>query len=317
MALPSLDKEFYTIRPGRVVVDVLRAYVLIVLAIGAALTWQTPLVWVAAILAIGCQQYALQIILHDGLHGRLMPTKRATDLFCRVVLCYPLFSVLPAFRKKHLDHHQFLGTERDPDRYYHATLGKHTRFLFVLYLTAISSVLATVLRAKTKAEQEQSSANKRFNVVDTTLLVLVQAIICAVLSYLGPWYSYPLLWVASFSFGVFILQNIRSFAEHAQPEADEEADGHRDITYRSSRLERIFISPSNMNYHAEHHMYPGVSYYHLPALRSHLEEAGLMDEVEYRRSYLGFVLRYWLALPIDVELGPQNAAVGTPVASSR
>ena len=57
----------------------------------------------------------------------------------------------------------------------------------------------------------------------------------------------------------------------------------------------------NMNYHIEHHIFPTVPYYNLPALRRYLEEHGMLEGIEYRMSYVGFAARYWLALPIRCE----------------
>ena len=40
-------------------------------------------------------------------------------------------------------------------------------------------------------------------------------------------------------------------------------DEHRLITYLSNPVERLFVAPLNMNYHAVHHLYPSIPYYHL------------------------------------------------------
>ena len=42
-------------------------------------------------------------------------------------------------------------------------------------------------------------------------------------------------------------------------------------------LERLSISPLNINYHIDHHLFPSVPYYHLPQLHKRL-----MEERVYR-----------------------------------
>ena len=170
---------------------------------------------------------------------------------------------------------------------------KATRPRFLLFLSGFSSALATLLQRGQRAEAEAA-----WNRFDLIALAVTQVAIAALLTALGGWLAYPLLWLLPYGLGVYVAQNLRSFAEHAQPEPDHTADDHRDITFTASRFERVFFAPNNMNYHAEHHMYPQVPYYHLPALRTHLETEGRLGHVEYRPSYLGFALRFWRALPI-------------------
>ena len=52
--------------------------------------------------------------------------------------------------------------------------------------------------------------------------------------------------------------NLRSFVEHSHPESDAKADEHRLITFVSNRIERLFVAPMNMNYHAAHHLWVGI-----------------------------------------------------------
>jgi len=121
---------------------------MIVGALSVAITWPIVWVWAVAFVLIGTQQYGLHIILHDGLHGRLWPGKRANDFLCRLLLSYALYSPFSALRRKHLTHHAHLGTELDPDRYYHVTTGKHTRWRFILFATAFGPIVTTVLKTR-------------------------------------------------------------------------------------------------------------------------------------------------------------------------
>ncbi len=314
MTAPPLDKRFYEVRPTRVALDISRAYAFIVLGIYLALRFPHSATWLGAILLIGSQQYALQIILHDGLHGRLLSPKGVNDLLCRLFLCYPLFTTLQGFRTKHISHHRFLGTNEDPDRYYHVTKDKNTKVRYLLFITAIRSGITTINTVVRKADghlrhtpTSSSAAGSRKNISNFEWLMVgvVQSMIAVALTIVGYWYTYFLFWMIPFSLGVYATQNLRSFAEHAHPELDHLADKHRDITYVSNQLERIFFAPCNMNYHAEHHIYPAVAYYHLPSLREYLEKIGAMRDVEYRKSYLGFAIRYWRALPVGVHSDEQ------------
>ncbi len=322
MSQKALERRFLTIRPVRVFRDMAKAYTLIITSLAIALWSKEPILWCFAAVIVGTQQYALQILLHDALHMRLLSSRSATDLIARIALCYPLISPLSGFRRKHLDHHRLLATPDDPDRYYHRTEDKATRWKFIMFATGIRPALFT-LKAMRRSHQTVSRGQRKnrsrsnstdwVSIFDWSMIVVVQLGIAAVLTMLGGVWAFPLLWFLPYFFLVYVAQSLRSFAEHAQPIADKDAEDQRYITYVSSPLERWFFAPNYMNYHAEHHMYPSVPYYHLPELRSYLEREGRMNDVEYRDSYLGFIAKFWRALPIDTS---DSQAIQSPSAAN-
>jgi fatty acid desaturase len=295
--------ELYEPRPLRVAADLLRSWGLIAAAIGTALALPSFVTWACAVVVIGSQQYALHILLHDGHHGTLFGSQGTTRRWSRP-LGAAIFNAYGPYRKKHLAHHRHLGTPRDPDRYYHVSADKATRARLLLFLTGVGSLLTSVMGGRAQEETRgsvdgESTSGRSPDSPDWLLLVAAQGAIAVVLTTLGGWLTYPLLWLLPFLVGVYVTQNFRSFAEHAFPEPDSAADLHRLVTFRSHLLERIVLAPNNMNYHAEHHLHPQVPYYHLPALRRHLSSTGQLQEVEERDGYLSFLLRYWKSLPLS------------------
>lgn len=297
-----IPQQLYERRPGRVWLDFARSWGLIAAAVAIAASSSSPWVWALAILLIGSQQYALLILLHDGQHGTLLRTKRGTRRLARYALSAPLLMAFEPFRRKHLAHHRHLGTERDPDRYYHRSADKATRSEYLLFLTSLRSGLLSVWGAfrgaRSEAGPASGSEEARSQRGDWLLVAGIQVAIALALTATAGWAAYALLWLLPYFVGVYVMQNLRSFAEHASAESDELADAHRLITFRSSRLENFFVAPHNMNYHAEHHLHPQVPYHRLPALRSHLRTTGELDGVEFRDGYVRFALRYWLSLPL-------------------
>jgi fatty acid desaturase len=107
-----------------------------------------------------------------------------------------------------------------------------------------------------------------------------------------------LLWLLPLYVHSYLADTMRSFLEHSHPEADDKADDHRMITYASNRVDRAIFAPMNMNYHAAHHLWPSIPYYNLPIadreLREHRGSSGLI----WRGTYVGYLLRYFFALPL-------------------
>lgn len=77
------------------------------------------------------------------------------------------------------------------------------------------------------------------------------------------------------------LNSIRSCLEHAEPGQHAPALN----SFVSNPVESFFLSPFNMNVHAEHHLVPAVPWHALPALRLHLQAQGLYGDVALHTSY--------------------------------
>src|SRR5262249_35456749 len=133
---------------------------------------------------------------------------------------------------------------------------------------------------------------------DLAVIGCWQAALIAGLSLAIGWWAWPLLWLTPIYVFTFLADNLRSFAEHSHPESDAAADQHRLITFVSNPLERLFLAPMNMNYHAVHHLWTSIPYYNLPQADQELRGQSAAAGLEWRRSYLGYLWRYGRALPL-------------------
>jgi fatty acid desaturase len=262
--------------------------------------------YVAAFLVVGSCQYGLFILAHDGLHRTLHPNRAVNDRVIRWLIYGPMFMGLEDARRNHLEHHQTLGTEADPDRYIHTLGHKNTPFRFLLFCSGLMTFGTTVLKVTPfgmllKKESQPAASNSRqegSGVSAVRALVkyagqrvpvaVAQVVLIALFALSGlPLWAYLLLWVAPIYFCVFLPDEIRAFCEHAVLSVpDTVGDGQRLITFRPSWLEAQVFAPHNMNYHAEHHLWPGVPYYNLPKAHEFARER---VEVNVRGSYLPFL----------------------------
>jgi fatty acid desaturase len=69
----------------------------------------------------------------------------------------------------------------------------------------------------------------------------------------------------------------------------------------------MFFAPMNMNFHAAHHLWVSIPYYNLPKADALMRAHPLATSLEWRRSYVGYLIRYALALPLE-ECRVQNPA---------
>jgi fatty acid desaturase len=256
-----------------------------------------------AIVVIASRYYALTIIGHDGLHRRLFEGKARNDFINDLAIMAPIGAITRLNNLNHLNHHAELATENDPDRYKHACFNKSEAGEFLLYLTGIGIVKqrlqGVLLKRKPVLPKESAEREaKDYTVRDLLLVFTWQLALLLGLTLAVAWWAYPVLWILPVYLGAYVADNIRSFAEHSHPESDALADKHRLLTYVSNPFERALLAPMNMNYHATHHLYPSIPYYNLPEadreIRTKPEAAGL----EWRQSYVRYLLRYHLALPL-------------------
>jgi fatty acid desaturase len=245
------------------------------------------------------RQYALFILGHDAIHGSLHPRPKVNDTIAKWLIHGPMFMGLEDGRRNHLEHHKRLGAADDPDRYLHVLENKSTPTEFLLFCSGLATFWRTVLKVSPFGRLSNNGRDSQAAkpVVGAVLLkyfmdrlpVLVdQCLLLATFWGLGlPLWSYFLIWVAPIYLFVFLPDEIRAFSEHAVLSGDEHAsDDQRLITFRPNWLERAYFSPHNMNYHAEHHLWPRVPYYKLPEVFDGVKHR---SEITVRGSYLHFL----------------------------
>ena len=293
-------RELSRLRPARAVVDTIACW-LIIFSAWAFVAWH-PTWWTVliAIPIIGTRAYALMIIAHDGLHRRLFPGVRANDLFNDLFVVGSFGAITRINNRNHLSHHNHLATEEDPDRHKYTCINKDTGLKLLSYVVG-GQVLISIWNVIGPGEKKSRPASEKISRTLRDLLILIgwQAFLWTTLTLLIGWWAVPVLWY--FPFFVFALlgDNFRTFAEHTQPEPDALGDTHRLITYDSNFVERMFFAPLNMNYHTAHHLWTSIPYYNLPSadaeIRNHPEAVGL----EWRKSYIVCLFRYWMAMPLE------------------
>ncbi|MEM6765075.1 MAG: fatty acid desaturase family protein [Bacteroidota bacterium] len=265
-------KELYATTPYRHAMAMAANWFIILGTAYLTATYFHPLLYILAILIIGARMHALAILMHDATHFRFLKNRKLSDLLTNIFCMYPLFSSLDKYRPNHLKHHQHLNTDDDPDWF--VKIGRKD-FEFPKskqeFLLTVFSYFTLV-----KGFQDAIWFLKRFNIVSSKkpqsfnqkLPKMIFYIIAIVLiSVLGIWKEFALYWVIPYFSTFFMFQYIRSVAEHfGELEYDHLLTNTR--TIKMSWIERFFLAPHNVGYHLEHHLYPGVPYYHLPALHN-------------------------------------------------
>lgn len=330
---PQRVRELSRLRPWRVMRDTALCWACILLGWALAawgLTlggWAAWLACAAAIVIVGNRYYALFVLGHDGMHRRIFDSGPKSELFTDLFHIGCIGMVCRVNARNHLLHHQHLAHDDDPDLHKHACFNKATRGEFLLFLTGLSSVVSVLTNLFRRGERDagpapEAPARGRHSLRDAAIVLTWQVVLVvgltalvgvsrggatAVEVVLRGWFGYPLLWVVPVYVMTYLPNLVRSFAEHSHPEADDAADTHRLITYLPGPVERVLMAPMHMNYHIAHHLWPSIPYYNLPIADAEVRAAAGAG-LTWRGSYVGYLWRYWVALPIGACLADRRRA---------
>lgn len=258
------------------------------LAIGFASWVDHWAAYIAAFIVIAGRQVALLFLVHEAAHYRMFADRVWSD---RVVNVFAGFAVgihVDSYRRHHLQHHRHLNTTSDPDWQLHQTefwrwpraphiaalpfakilLGFHARKWLGVFALSPWSRFAALTRFERFAFVAFASA-----------LVLL-------LSLTRTWWMFASLWLLPMFTLTFALHYLRTIAEHIAVPGTHELNETRTVV--SSPIERFLVAPMGLNFHLEHHLFPGIPAYHLAAAHELLmRDDTFRAQAHLTRSYLG------------------------------
>lgn len=264
----------------------------VVLLAGGLALWSGH--WAAYLLAvvvIGSRQHAMAILMHDASHYRLLKNRLANDLVSDLFLAFPVGVSTSLYRKRHLEHHRHTNTDQDPD--WHEMhqdedwcwpkLRWESAKLFAFDLLGLNAPKTLKIISNWSPWPKLftvSAPDGNLNLRERLCLITLIVGTAASLFWSGLWIPFVILWIVPSLTVLGAIFRIRSIAEHLETENTCELNASR--TVNPTWFERLLIAPCNVNYHLEHHLFPSVPFYNLPALHRCL----LADEQYQARAHL-------------------------------
>ncbi len=281
----AVVRELSRIEPMRALGAVAEEWAMIAATIGIAAWvgswWIYPLV----VVVIGARQQALTVIAHDASHYRFLPDRRWNDVVGDLFAAWPTFIALGAFRKHHGEHHQHLGEPEDGNRFIWKTHRKDgTPAPEWTYPKSVAGLAWKLLRRSAlltgvwwMVRGNLAPLVFRTNAWESLGRLAYTAIIAAVLTATSTWQAFLLYWIVPFCTWHMTAQYVRLICEHSGIRGGSRPAYGRTRTTLARTWERWLLVPRNIHYHIEHHWYPSVPFYNLPALH-----AALMDQPGFR-----------------------------------
>jgi fatty acid desaturase len=224
------------------------------------------------------------LLMHEGMHGVLFANRR-WNWIASVLLGSTFLMSFSAYRVLHLRHHRYLGDPRDPDDYHNYSRSRLMVWCLHFVRLTFGPVLYVCL-IPVLALKHGSSAQRKRICIEYTLLASIYSVLLRVCSSrdLFVVWVVPLLLMG-------VLTAIRGFTQHGITDASDPYLASR--TMLPSPMVEFFLL--NENYHLEHHLFPEVPSYHLPALHELMWPR--LPRAVSGTSYLAFLSAFFRATP--------------------
>lgn len=275
--------------PLRAIAIIAAQWAIIIAVAAAAIVSSNWLIWLLAIPVIATRQHALLVLMHDGAHRLLFRRPRTNDLISEFVLAFPLFVSTKLYRQHHLRHHRYLNSEQDPDLADATTMRSRGQWL-ATFAGDLSGM--NFLRMLDSAKQfsmlsllaGDAGVRGRLDIQDRIMFFGFLIALAIVLTLTGGWFAYAVLWLLPMITILNLLARFRAAAEHAACSNENLLNTSRNVT--AGFVERAMLAPCGINYHLDHHLFPGVPCFRLKDLHARLmESASFRDHAHVNDSY--------------------------------
>jgi fatty acid desaturase len=232
---------------------------------------------------IGLLIHGMANFMHEAIHGNLFGKSTKWNRWFGFIMGVPSLFSMTAYRVVHLLHHKHNRTQDDPDEFKNVTTNKailSILFYLWLFMGMLVYLFHVPLTAFAKGKRKDRVA---MGIEYGILLACYGTLLYLAVKFdffptvLHCWFI-PLL-VGSF-FG-----NIRGWAEHMLT-----FPGHPLTETRTVKSNRAFSFLNiNLNYHLEHHLFPGIPWYNLPKLHELLIDDYQSAGASIYHSYFRFL----------------------------
>ncbi len=229
--------------------------------------WSFPL-YVLAVIIIGSRLHALAILMHDAAHFRACRNRKVNDIVGEL-LAWPVTMTMQGYRNSHYSHHRELNTEKDlewlrkmgQDEFKFPKTGLEIICVLVQFATGIKAYQELRDVRKVEGAVYVSPRLKRVRMACFAALVAASV-------YFTFWKGLLLYWVVPLFTSLLFFAYVRSVADHFCIEYSHPLNQTRTVV--GPFWEMHLFAPHGINYHIEHHIFPGVPCHRLAELHRHL-----------------------------------------------
>lgn len=247
------------------------------------------LTFLLAITLIGSRQLGLAILMHEGSHGMLFRSRVWNERLTQWFAAWPSILNMKNYRIRHMAHHRFTRTEKDPENYLYTPfpVTKPSMARKILRdLTGIVFVRTQVGLFRYIWGDQEGRAARLFEFYKGP--IIFYGLFVAAFAAAGRLDLFLLMWLLPLMTTQQFFLRIRNIAEHAAiPDLEDPLKNSR--TTLANALERMTFAPYFVNYHIEHHMVPFIPCWRLPEVHRIMLKKGFGPEMEIGKGYMDII----------------------------
>ncbi len=255
-------REFHRKSPARHFVVSIRQFAILVLATVGLIRFSNPLIWIPLAFLQGLTVFNFTILLHEVVHHTIFERRRASlERVLGLLYAIPCGISASQFTRWHLDHHAELGSDEDDPKRHHLSPKINARWFKLLYCTP--ALFPIYFRAARREAATYPGDLQRTIRIERKACIAFHVGVVAVLWYFFGFYAALRTSIIPVFFVFPIAFTLNRLGQHYDIDPEDPAKwgtlmkGHWFWDF-------AFL---NSNYHLEHHYFPGVPFYRLPALQ--------------------------------------------------
>jgi fatty acid desaturase len=297
-------KDLYKIKIHRTILDLFFIYLLLIFTSGLSCYFYNNSMFLAILpLAIfyGVAFNWINVQIHEASHFLLLPVRELNDYYCNIFLASFAYQDVESYRRVHLQHHAYLGLEKDPDLWiYSKSAGLHGSIILGILKDLF---LFTAIKRKIQLRNLAFKSELKINYT-LALKVLLNYFVLLVFSFFCTWKGAMFLY-AIYLYGLLaifpIIVRIRTVVQHCP---NSLSNGKKDFISRSTSANFFehLIFGARMDWHLEHHLFPTLPYYSCKLLHTLSTKNSLLNKYE-RKNKISLTTKNFLYSYINLSKG--------------
>jgi fatty acid desaturase len=264
-----------------------RQFLLLGACTWALIRFAHPLVWLPLALVQGFTVFNFTVLLHEVVHHAVFARRR--PLAERALgLLYAVPSGISAsqFTRWHLDHHAELGSEEHDPKRHHLSPKTNARWYKLLYATPV--LFPIYFRAARRESAGYEPALQRRIAWERRLSIAAHLLVLGAIWWFAGAAAAARAYLVPVFFVFPVAFTLNRLGQHYDIDPADPAKWGT-LVRGSWFWDAAFL---NSNYHLEHHYFPGVPFYRLPALQRAL--APFYEQRGFRWQTYGRLVRGWI-----------------------
>jgi fatty acid desaturase len=242
-----------------------RQFAILGLATWGLIRFENPLIWIPLAVVQGFTIFNFTVLLHEVVHHAVFHRRRpAIERALGFLYAVPSGISASQFTRWHLDHHAELGSEEDDPKRAHLSPKINARWYKLLYCTP--ALFPMYFRAARRESSSYDPALQARIAFERRISILAHLGALGTVWFFFGFYAALRTSIIPVFFIFPIAFTLNRLGQHYDIDPTDPAKWGT-LMRGGPFWDFVFL---NSNYHLEHHYFPGVPFYRLPALQKAL-----------------------------------------------